>query len=134
MRVIVFGAFDRLHPGHHNFFRQAGALGSRLVVIIARDSWIRENKKREPREQEEIRQRRVAERLEVNEALLGDEWPCDDPYRLLSALEFDVVALGYDQKPSDETVRMELSKRGKERVRVVRLRPFYPGRFKSSLV
>lgn len=133
MRVIAFGTFDQLHPGHQHFFRQAKALGSKLVVVVARDSWIRESKKREPREREEVRRERVAERPEVNAALLGDEWPCDDPYRLLSMLEFDVVALGYDQEPANEVVRRELNQRGKEQVKVVRLRPFKPECFKSSL-
>ena len=132
MRVVVFGTFDRLHPGHDHFFRQARALGSRLVVVVARDSWIRENKKREPREREEVRQQRVAERPGVDRVLLGDEWPCDDPYRLLGVLEFDVVALGYDQEPANAVVRTELDKRGKEHVKIVRLKPYRPLRFKSS--
>src|SRR3989338_4317096 len=119
MRVVVFGTFDPLHEGHRDFFRQARALGDALTVVVARDSWIRVVKVREPREPEAQRLRQTAELPEVTEALLGDEWPASDSYRLLGSLSFDVVALGYDQEPSIEAVREQLARRGKAHVSVV---------------
>jgi predicted metal-dependent phosphoesterase TrpH len=74
----------------------------------------------------------VAARPEVTRALLGDEWPAADPYRLLGSLAFDVLALGYDQEPDDATVRQELIRRGKREVRVVRMASYKPEILKSS--
>jgi len=45
-----------------------------------------------------------------------------------------VVALGYDQKPRDAVVRKELDSRSKEHVKVVRLKPYKPHIYKSSLL
>ena len=33
-RVICFGTFDHLHPGHLNYFQQAKELGDYLIVVI----------------------------------------------------------------------------------------------------
>ncbi len=132
--MLVFGTFDPLHEGHRNFFRQARALGSYLMVVVARDSWVRANKGREPLVPEGERRRTVAEQPGVDEALLGDEWPCADPFRLLSRLQFDVLALGYDQVPDDAAVRALLSARGRGNVLVERLKPYRAGRYKSSLL
>jgi cytidyltransferase-like protein len=134
MRVIAFGTFDPLHQGHIRFFQQARALGTALVVVVARDSWVRARKHREPREPEDVRLRRVRERPEVDEALLGDEWPSEDPYRLLASQRFDVVALGYDQEPADKVVREQLDQRGKKHVALQRLAAYKPEHFKSSLM
>lgn len=129
--MLAFGAFDPLHEGHHYFFSRAREIGDYLLVIVARDSAIREDKKREPGEREEVRLKRVAA-SDVDEARLGDERPMNDPYRLLGELEFDVLALGYDQKPDEATVRQELNRRGKERVKIVRMGAFRPELYKSS--
>ncbi len=132
MTVLVFGTFDSLHAGHRYFFRQALAWGDRLTVVVARDSYIRHVKRREPRLPQRVRLEKVLALSVVRKALLGDEWPNPRPYRLLEELEFDVLALGYDQKPDDDTVRRLLERAGKEEVKVVRLKPYRPEVFKSS--
>ena len=32
-KVIVFGSFDYIHPGHLNFFEQAKSYGDYLIVV-----------------------------------------------------------------------------------------------------
>lgn len=132
--VLVFGAFDPLHEGHRSFFRQAKRLGDCLLVVVARDSSIKVNKGRDSFEKEKVRLKKVTAVGCVDEVQLGNEWPTDDPYQLLGELEFDVLALGYDQKPDEATARQELDKRGREKVRVVRLKPYYPDKHKSSYI
>src|SRR5258708_38187556 len=39
--VAVSGGFDPIHPGHVRMFKEAKALGDRLVVIINNDNWIK---------------------------------------------------------------------------------------------
>lgn len=130
-RVIAFGAFDPLHEGHIDFFRQAKALGDYLLVVVAADETIRETKGREPFQGEEQRRQAVAA-AGADEAKTGNTQ--EDKYRLLGELDFDVVAIGYDQEPDDERVREELKKHGKPGVPVVRLKAYEPDKYKSSLL
>lgn len=131
-QVVAFGAFDPLHAGHLDFFRQARALGDDLLVVVATDSNIRRLKKREPRVPELERLKQVQMAACVDQARLGSGG--SDRYVLLSELTFDVLALGYDQEPGDGAVKAELVRRGKGYARVIRLKAFEPGKYKSSLM
>lgn len=133
-KVLAFGTFDPWHEGHDFFLRQARALGDKLTVVIARDSNIREKKNREPYDNEEIRQRKVAACPSADKVLLGEDWPVDDPYALLTRLDYKVLALGYDQQPGEDSIRRYLDSHGKKEVDIVRLGAFHPERNKSSLL
>lgn len=128
--VLVFGAFDPLHEGHKDFFRQARALGDRLVVVVARDEAIGRHKGRAVYQGENDRRQAVGGQPSVDEVHLGDNNP--QQYHLLQTLAFDVLALGYDQEPSDEKVRQLLDRVGKSQVVVARLEPFKPEVYKST--
>lgn len=132
IRVLVFGTFDPLHAGHRDFFRQAKALGDHLTVVVARDSSIRASKRYEPHQGEETRLAAVAAVDSVDEAMLGQ--PTAHQYDMLRELEFDVIALGYDQEPAEVEVRRQLTLLGKQAVRVVRLHPFQPEKYKSTFI
>ncbi len=129
-RVIAFGAFDPLHEGHKDFLRQAKALGDHLTVVVAHDSAIRAHKQREPQQTEAERLAAVKTVPGVDEAMLGRKTA--DRYHLLGEVEFDVVALGYSQKPSDEEVRAHLNGKGKHHVKIVRLQPYQPDQYPAA--
>jgi len=131
--VLAFGTFDPWHKGHAFFLTEARALGDYLVVVVARDTYIKTIKNREPRGEETVRLKTVSDCQSVDEAMLGEEWPVTDNYRLLSKIDFDVLVLGYDQSPTDEKVKQELVKQGKSLVEVVRLKPYQAAKYKSSL-
>lgn len=131
-KVIAFGAFDPLHEGHKDFLRQAKKLGDHLTVVVAHDSAIRAHKHREPMESHEERMKKVAAVEAVDDVILGNKTA--HKYELLRELDFDVLVLGYDQQPSDETVRTELIKCSKGHIPVVRLKPYHPEKYKSSLL
>lgn len=131
-RVVVFGSFDPLHEGHKNFFAQAKALGDHLTVVVAHDGALRAHKRRDPYQEAEARLAAVAAVPEVDRALIGNKQA--NKYTLLSELDFDVVALGYDQEPADDIVRAELDARGKQHVEIVRLKPYRPDVFKSTII
>ena len=38
--VAVSGGFDPIHDGHIQLFKEAGALGDKLVVILNNDNWL----------------------------------------------------------------------------------------------
>jgi FAD synthetase len=129
-KVLAFGSFDPLHEGHKQFLKQAKALGDYLTVVVAHDSAIWANKGYEPHQSEEERLKAVAEVPAVDEVLIGNK--SVHKYELLDELEFDIIALGYDQQPTDEVVRTELNNRGKFSVKIVRLPAFHPEKYKSS--
>ncbi len=131
-KVLTFGVFDPFHKGHEDLFRQAKEQGDWLIVVVARDSWIKVDKKREPLVTEDERLAVVKKQKLVDEVRFGYEWPPPDKYGLLRELDFDVVALGYDQSVTKKEVKKELWKRGKEGVKVKRMRPFKPAVYKSS--
>jgi FAD synthetase len=69
--VMVFGTFDRIHPGHLNFFQQARQYGDHLIVIIARDRTAQRVKGRRPLNSENDRRKMVAALNFVDRAVLG---------------------------------------------------------------
>ena len=42
--VVVSGGFDPVHIGHLRMFQEAKKLGSRLVVILNNDNWLKKKK------------------------------------------------------------------------------------------
>ncbi len=51
--VAVSGGFDPVHTGHVRMFKEAKALGDKLVVIINNDNWLRKKKGQEFMKEEE---------------------------------------------------------------------------------
>ncbi len=124
-RVICAGTFDHLHPGHINFLKQAKALGDELIIIVARDENVQKIKGIKP-EHEDYRKLKLEETGIPDKVILGNLGK--DPLSILKELLPDVVALGYDQRVSEENIKALLPD-----CRVVRLKPFHPDLFKSSL-
>ena len=94
MRVLVFGTFDRLHPGHQFFLTEAGKRGE-LLVVVARDMTVKKVKGRAPMESEQERLRKVQCTFPQAKVFLGDE---SDHRRPARDLHPDLILLGYDQK------------------------------------
>ena len=125
MRVVCAGTFDHLHPGHVDFLTQAKALGAELVVIVARDENVRRIKGIRPDDDEEKRRLNVERTGIPDRVVLG--YLDKDIFSILLELSPDTVALGYDQRVNEETIKARLP-----RCTVTRLRPFHPEKFKSS--
>lgn len=131
-RVVAFGAFDPLHPGHLYFLSTARKHGEDLTVVVARDESIYSFKKREPYLGLEARVQALID-TGIPDKVLPGNLP-GRRFDLLRSLEFDVLALGYDQEPSDREVARLLLVAGKNAVEIVRVAPFYPEKYKSTLV
>lgn len=132
VRIMVFGTFDILHPGHRNFFRQARTLARRpwLIVSVARDHNVKKIKGRKPLRTEQQRLAAVRRNRLVNQAVLGAQ---NDYLSHILKFQPAVIALGYDQKAYTGALRQKLAARGLK-LKVRRLKAFQPGRFKSSLL
>lgn len=96
-RVVAFGTFDILHPGHIAFLETARRLGTHLTVVVARDTIVRREKGRLPVFSERDRLTVVGSLRCVDRAVLGDR---PGSWRVLRRLRPHVVAVGYDQ-PAD---------------------------------
>lgn len=129
-KVLCFGTFDLLHPGHANYFSQAQKLGDKVVVVVARDRTVLDVKGQLPSTNEDERLRAVAAHPSVDEAYLGNH---DDKYRIVEEINPDVILLGYDQKAFTDNLESELIRRGVS-AEIRRAEPFEPQRNKSSLL
>lgn len=125
IRVVCAGTFDHLHPGHINFLKQAAQLGDELIVIVARDETVEKIKGRRPDYDERCRRLAVEGTGIADAVILGNV--NKEIFAILRDLSPDVVALGYDQRVSEGEIKKWLPE-----CRVVRLKPFFPDRFKSS--
>lgn len=130
-KVMVFGTFDGLHPGHLDFFRQAKLHGNFLVVSVARDRIVPQFKSKPAMFSEEERLLLVKACRFVDKAVLGDE-DRDNFYPHIKDVTPAVICLGYDQWASEALVRGDLDKVGLTKTKVVRLAPFRPWSHKSS--
>ena len=75
-RVMIFGTYDILHPGHLDFFRQAKQHGDVMIAVVARDQNVVRIKGKQPVHSEEKRRVRVETVPDVDVAVLGNS---DDP-------------------------------------------------------
>jgi FAD synthetase len=129
-KVMCFGTFDILHPGHLYLFSEAKKLGDELVVVVGRDSTVRKVKGREPMHGERERLANVAKQEMVGRAVLGDP---EDFYSVIEQEKPDVLCLGYDQKSFiSESLQDELLKRGLGKIRIVHIGPYKENVYKSS--
>ena len=132
-RIIVFGTFDIIHPGHEDFFRQARALSRDpyLIVSVARDAVVIRIKGFKPRHSEEMRRDKVAAHALVDEAVIGDLEVYIEHIRKAAP---DIIALGYDQQGEFvDHLERDLGEVGLS-VRIVRLAAYKPEVYKTSKI
>lgn len=108
-RVLVFGTFDLIHPGHVFFLEQAKQHGDELVVVIARDDTVRAVKHRDPIYSDESRMRLVSSLKVVDLAVLGG---LGDKIQIVIDTLPDVIVLGYDQVAFTEKLQQRLAEAG----------------------
>ncbi|HEY4508179.1 MAG TPA: adenylyltransferase/cytidyltransferase family protein [Candidatus Paceibacterota bacterium] len=129
--VLVFGVFDGLHDGHQFFLREVRKLGNYLIVSVAQDKIVQEIKKNFPTYN-------LAERLKMLEesGLVDQTVPGDTELGAWSAVRKwkpDIVAVGYDQTPLEESLR-EFIKKEKLPLTIVNIKPHEPARLHSRLL
>ena len=119
-RVLAFGVFDGLHPGHLAFLRQAKRLGGTLVVVVTRDAVVLREKGKHTLLTERERVELVRAVRMVDSAVLGD--PPERYFSVIRRLRPAVIALGYDQRCDLPAFRATLASLGLSGTRVVRCR------------
>lgn len=128
MRILVFGTFDRLHPGHQNFLEQATTLGDELVVVVARDQTVKQVKGQKPEQSEKIRLKRIKKHPAVTQAILGSL--DQNKTKIIDQIKPDIIALGYDQTSFEPELSVYLNRHPE--IQLVRLKAYQPETYKSS--
>lgn len=129
-KVIAFGAFDGLHSGHLDYFKQARAYGDLLVVSVGTDKNVERIKGKKPLFNQDERLDLVSSCRLVDKAVLGEE---EDFFHHIKSVEPDVICLGYDQWAKEGDLRAELKKVGLSNVEIYRLKPYEKYRAKSTI-
>ena len=128
---MLFGVFDGVHDGHRDLFRQARKYGDQIVVIVSRDGTVLRLKNQYPRFSENHRVDLILREELVNSALLGDEEL--STYKVLRAIDPDVICLGYDQLELGADL-MTWMDRTDRNIPIHYLTAYKPRRFHSSLL
>lgn len=130
--VLASGVFDLLHLGHVRFLEEAkrsGGKGSKLIVIVARDSTVEKRKGKKPVMPENQRRALVESLKVVDEAILGyEDFNID---KVIDKIKPDVIALGYDQDGMEKAVRRYVSEKSLD-ISIVRIGKFGEDELDSS--
>ena len=126
-KVMCFGTFDLLHPGHVNYLEQAKKHGNHLIVIVARDRTKQlQHKKMLFNEKERLH---LIQSLKiVNQAHLGDLTNFLKP---IQKLKPDVICLGHDHNVKITDLKQQLFPL---KPQIKRLKPYKRHKYRSSLL
>jgi FAD synthetase len=130
--VLASGTFDLLHLGHVRFLeeaKKAGGKNAQLVVIVARDSTVKQRKGKDPIMPEDQRRALVESLKVVDEAILG--WEDFSINKVIERLKPDVIAVGHDQDGIEQEV-LEAIKQKNTDIKVVKIGRFGKRELDSS--
>lgn len=126
-KVMVFGTFDLLHPGHVHMLKEAKSYGDYLIVVIGLDKTVQKIKGKLPKHSEQERLQNLQKLKLADKVILGN---VSDKFKVIEDEQPNVIALGYDQKVLIENFTERLGKN----IKVVRLTSFKPEVYKSSKI
>ncbi len=131
-KIMLFGTFDIVHPGHEHLFAQARRLAKNplLVVSLARDINVKRIKGFRPQNNERKRKAAVGKHLAVDKAVLGG---LNNYLTHILKIKPDIIALGYDQVAYTQTLKKDLKQAGLK-TKIVRLKSHRPKKYKTSLL
>ena len=123
---MAFGTFDLFHRGHIYYLSEAEKLGTKLIVIIARDVRVAHGKGRSPIHTERERLESVKTAFPTASVILGHE---SDIFAPIREYHPDLLAFGYDQRVPETQIH-ELF----PHIQIVRIGDFQPEKYKSSKI
>lgn len=129
-RVIVFGVFDQLHPGHLFFLKEAGKYGL-VVAVVARDKTVKELKNKTPLYNERKRAGDLLKTGLVDKVVLGDKKL--GTYGVIKKYNPTAICLGYDQGALKKDLEKYLASCGKK-IKIIELGSYEPKKFHTSLL
>ncbi len=127
---MASGTFDILHPGHGFYLNESKKLGGEdavLMVVVATDKTVRENK-RIPIVDQQQRSEMISLLKPVDEVFIGDE---EDPFKIVREQKPDIIAIGPDQNFDPENLHNQLLKIGLD-IEVVKIETYKEFELDSS--
>lgn len=128
-KVLAFGTFDQLHPGHLNFLKQAKKYGA-VFVVVARDQTVKKKKGRLPKQKEKKRLNEIKKTGLVTKVFLGN---LQNKYLSLKKIKPDIICLGYDQIFFTKDIPKKI-KEFNLKTKIIRLKAYKPNIYKSSKI
>ncbi len=122
-KILVFGTFDLLHPGHRYFLKNAKKQGDYLVVVVARDKNVKKQKGYFPKQNEKTRLKQIKDLSYIDEAYLGEK-DMRKREKIIKKVSPAIICLGYDQKANFRSKCFD----------VKRLAGYQPKKYKSSIL
>ena len=131
-KILTFGTFDIFHMGHIHYLKQARELAKDgdVVVIVARDKNVIKFKNKKPINHENERLELISHLKLIDLAILGKE---ENIYDLVKEVNPDIILLGHDQEPSEETLAKKLVEL-KINSKIVRAKAYKSDKIKSSKI
>ena len=126
MKIMGFGTFDGVHPGHRFFLGELKKMGDELIIVIARDKNVKKVKRKEPKYNEKERLRKIEETGIPTKVVPGNE---EDFYEIIHQHKPDVIGLGYDQRADEKKIKELFPD-----IEIKRMSAFEPEKYKSSLI
>jgi len=130
-KVMAFGTFDIFHKGHESYLKQAKKAGDYLIAVVARDKTVLSVKNKKSGNSEQKRKRILENSRLADKVILGS---LGDKYAVIKKYRPDIICLGYDQNAFVDKLKDKLRQFGLEKTRIEKLKPFYPKKYKSSLL
>ena len=93
-RVITFGTFDLLHPGHIRLLRRAKELGDILIVGISSDKLNYEKKQRHSFYNQAVRAEMISSLRDVDEYFIEESLEKKQEY--IDKYNADILVMGND--------------------------------------
>lgn len=125
MKVLMFGTFDHLHPGHRFILGEGSGRGE-LHVVVARDVTVERIKKKRPDFSQEERKAAIEAAFPDAHVMFGDDG--GDYLKPVREVKPDLILLGYDQRLPPGIKDEDLP------CPVERLPALEPEKYKSSLM
>jgi len=126
LKVLTFGNFDFIHPGHIHYLNFAKKQGSKLFTVVASDEISEKIKQRKNVFNQNQRIQQI-NRLKISdEVLKGSN---KNPFQILIQIKPDIIVLGYDQKAPIKNIKDLLPNS-----KIIRAPEFKSHAFKSSLI
>lgn len=126
-KVLVFGTFDLLHPGHLSFLSAAAKHGE-VTVVVTPDAKVAAEKGTEAFFDQDERLAMVGALKPVARAVLGDVGP---RWTIVSRLAPDVICVGHDQDAAHPKFLAQVAGLRKP-PKIVRIKPYRRDRYSSS--
>jgi len=131
-KVIIFGVFDGLHEGHHNFIEQASKYGEEIYAIVAQDQVVERLKNKKTKHNQKQRLSFLSSHPLVNQAFLGDGE--EGEYLSVKSINPNLICLGYDQKALGLDLQSKIDSGYLPLIKIVFLEAYQPNKYHSSLL